>query len=243
MTRVYIPYFCIGVSYFFWKYIIVQTDIAKFFSFIFPVSFWIYGNIEGMWYIDIILAFYLIFPFLYKCIDSKKSKSITILFIVLAVWMNVFLYYYDRVYYELIAIGISKVPLLVFGIYVGKCSYEKMKIKWKNLLLVSIMWFSAYIFVPKEFMWYTWLCDIRSVLGCLYLVIILDLIKKKYINDILSFFGVITLELYLLHLFIGDVLSTYHVWENNMLRYCITIVLSVIIACFFSGIYRKKLRK
>lgn len=190
LTRVYIPYLCLGIPYFIWLYVIVNPNIVKFLTFVFPVSFWIYGNDQGMWYIDIILIFYLVFPFLYRCIETKNGKIYVITFIILGVALNISLYFLDRAYYELIGIGISKAPLMIYGIYIGKCAYERKTIKYSSMALISAAWFIAYIFVPKEFMGYTWLCDGRSVLGCLYLVLLLSFIKNKCINKILAFLAV-----------------------------------------------------
>lgn len=231
-----------GILYFFWKFIVIEFDVAKFLSFIFPISFWIYGNIAGMWYIDVILIFYFVFPFLYYCLESGRSKLYVAILMILGILVNIFLYSFDSTYYELTAIGISKIPLLILGSYVGKCAYEEKKIRWKSLFCISIIWLVAYILVSKDFIGYTWLCDIRSILGCFYVAIMIDLFKNRYLNATLAFFGTITLELYLLHLFIGDVLFTYHIYENDAVRYCLTIILSVIAAHFFSGGYRKILR-
>ncbi len=241
--RVYVPYCCLGMPYFIWKFITVQWDLPELLTFVFPVSFWIYGNAAGMWYIDAILIFYLVFPFLYRCLKTEKAKVYSFLFVLLGVIGNVLLFYLNRSYYDLVTIGISKIPLLIFGTYVGKCAYGEKKIKWNHLILISIVWFVLYMIVPDGSMGYTWLCDIRSVLGCLYLAEMLDLVKNQYISKILSFFGALTLELYLLHLFIGDVLAQYHVIQNAVVRYCMTVILSIVIACIFSVSYRKSLEK
>ncbi len=165
------------------------------------IGYWINGLLENPlccyyeWYIPTLLLFYLITPFLYK-----RKTAMLFLLLIMSVIISFIFSYFEFLYS--LHLSYQRIPVFILGFIVyrvisgeikwGKwCGFFLLLMSLLGLLLVLLsIWFNGiYIkYVPFFFM-----LPILIILG--------QIIKVTKTNLLFSFLGLISLEIYLLHLF------------------------------------------
>lgn len=242
LIKILIPYLIVSIpAYIIRNLVITNIGFIECIKDLLFISLFEYGR-NWYWYIFFILVLYVIFPYLYEMIESDKKtidneKTILNIFTFITV-ISMCLFYYANPIFGNINIMLLRVPIFVFGIYLGKLSYNKTKIesKWIFLLFLAI----GFIFLRK----FNKLMIIRYALGSIGLiicVITIQLFEKlekkkielKIVKKILEFFGKYSLEIYLVHVtvryfFLQYGMPTYRV-RYEVLMVIVSIILSIII--------------
>lgn len=211
IVRLFPLYFVIaGITYFISDLIINNLDIGKFLRDLFFVS-WFTDASTRYWYILAIAIFYLAFPFLYKYIHGGSNGFIkTILFsICWFIAVETICCFVPEVF--IFRIALERLPIFIFGIYCGKLSYNRIKLRKVTIITV---WIGGYLLfgVSKTFLFNSiaeqFYYPVRAFLSLsiiITVIIFFELLKKRMIKfhsllvTVFSWFGNITLELYLLH--------------------------------------------
>ena len=82
MKRVLVPWVCIAVPYFLFMDVIHSGSLSNFLWHVSTLSFWISGNYSGLWYISVILALYLVYPFYYRIAYGNRRMHTYILLLI-----------------------------------------------------------------------------------------------------------------------------------------------------------------
>lgn len=136
------------------------------------IPFFVEGNSNGAWFISIIVFLYFIFPYVYSFIYSGVGASsagksgrealvalrtlLLLAFFSLVYWLA---HKYDLEWFTKIEIGLGRVPLFVFGVYVGHLVKEGVPIKkWRAALIValSVLWLlvlKCYVLIDWPWWW------------------------------------------------------------------------------------------
>ena len=77
VKRVLIPFWIIGVPFYFWQEIVIYQRPIHFFTKIFLVEYWISGK-GHVWYLSVLIPLYLVFPVLYRILNQGKEKLIIV---------------------------------------------------------------------------------------------------------------------------------------------------------------------
>ena len=184
------------------------------------VPFFIEGNNNGSWFISIIVFLYFIFPYLYSFIYSneqgelKESKNELVLLLRTAVIMAFFslIYWlahkYDIEWFSKVEIGLGRIPLFVFGVYVGHLVRDKVSFNSKIVfvaILASLLWvvlLKCYVLVYWPW-WWRLFASFSGVLFSLIFASLFEAISRialgKYICAGLRSVGTYSLELYGTH--------------------------------------------
>lgn len=185
--------------------------------------FWLPGKTFHYWYIAVILLFYIIYPFVHDFVfgkDENKSKiSIYIKILSICcflVLLNILLGEYYPFYHE-IELAIPKLPMLFIGMLTGYLAKKQdLKINlyyWCGIIAVIVVSFYFMKANNKYFDQYYYIVD--KLLTIPIIALILDYFSKKEfrifrsILSILCWFGMYTLELYVIHIYLMHMVSDF----------------------------------
>lgn len=255
LVRILLTYFLIATPAIIIRDIILlDRTWINVISDLFFVSLLKNGN-RWHWYIFFISACYIIFPWLYDLIESKKkniSIEETLIQVVTSVTvLALVLYYFANRYFGNLNIMFLRIPIFIFGIYLGKLAYNKEKItnKWIFFVLLTIAMLPLRQFNK--------ILLIRYILGmvCVSLVFIIvqifESLEKREITlnpvrKFIEFFGKYSLELYLTHVTIRTFFNHFELYTYKvhfeLLMLGISIVLSLIIHYIVEKIQTKFVR-
>lgn len=197
--------------------------------------------IETWWYIPCICTFYVMSPVIYKIINSNlfvKSISISGGVIFIAVYLL------SLPHYIPINLSVGRLPIYIIGMFMGKLSLNERTLKIKDLLLMFVtgctLYSVSYLFSNSQS-----LGDFRTLRFFAYAIIIPSLVllfgclkdNESHIARIFQYLGKISLELYLVSVFIWQLLKDFHI-EYNTFSISIYVLGSLLIALGLSKISR-----
>lgn len=193
-----------------WTFVVFIKNMTGF-------NFYTVDIYSFLWFVPAIITFYLLFPLYYKLFSLAKNKTLFTLGII-AIWLFISMPFKDVARYDIYGFT-NRIPIFVFGVYLGYLSKkETLKIDvwgWIALaatFLVGIRlsyqtnFNGMYLLVPVSN------CCLPNFLlassGTLLLAGTLNLLNKikgvgLVITKILSFFGMITFELYCIQELLG----------------------------------------
>lgn len=186
------------------------------------------------WYIPTILVYYLIFPFLYKIlIRNGKVTVVCTFFTVVAICLCLFMEY---PYIEDVRVfSLSRLPIFCLGIYWGinleKFFEKRNVIIWYVLMCVGCM---LLFYFKHSTYGFTLTCGAFQLPFFLItpgLCIILVRIFRKlpsYFNRLFLFCGIMSLELYLVHLKLFENIYGLPYFTLEY-RYVYVLVLAIIV--------------
>ena len=235
-VKILIPYFLICLPAILFRDLLSSNGdilmVIKDFTFI---TFFTKGS-RWFWYILLIMFCYLIFPYFFKIFDEKQSEqseqmrllNIFTFFVVLAL----LLFNCNKLVFNRINIAFLRIPIFIFGIYLGKQSYNNRKIGLGSYLFFIIMsLLCLYLLKPHNIIIARFVLAFLAISYFSILVLFIDKFKNlfiiKVINTILSKIGDL-IHVALRRVFLHFELYTYRI-EYELLLLLITIILSIII--------------
>lgn len=160
---------------------------------------WWTGNCNFEWYIPTLIIFYILAPLFSRM--SKKYLAISIGITIIAAVMLGYFHLFQHVY-----MSYSRIPIYITGFLLYKIHAQRASIPLKKVIYISVP--GAIIFLLGMYVRLsdlTWGLTIARVSIPLFIVPMLWLIsllikKCKPLESVLSFLGLISLEIYLLHI-------------------------------------------
>lgn len=231
------------ISGVYWLFELIWTkDIWKFLLRITLCDFWVTGD-QQIWFVSLIMLCYMGYPFIFWMVYGEKKhgtiKAIVIFLLTLMIPLAVM----NKApgMYSKIEIAITRIPVFVLGSLAGKLCYDRKKIP-AQILLVSVagVLFSIYAFYvfPLKGIYGRYF----YIVGICWLIVfcmILYLLHWKQLNNILRFFGNISLELYISHIMIRRIYADSKYFREGCKRdYLVILVISVILAFCVSQIQK-----
>ena len=227
--RVVFPYLVMGGIHWILKDLLISSQsIGKFFYDWSLLSFWTRGN-RTFWYISLICILYLVSPFVF----GKGKKGI------IAAWagsviLNILLYYFAKDLFTVIEVATQRMPVYFMGMYFGTLAIEKKDI---SVLFIAAALLSAVLrFLVKPYTLSLYrLIDGPYVFFFILLYIALRTLTQK-IKDIrlLSLAGKYSLELYILHVSMRQILMSVGVDLVSAKKYALMIIAVIPLAIAFS---------
>lgn len=186
------------------------------------------------WFLGVIFAFYLIFPFFCCLIDNKRMAWFSLA-------VSVALSFVGASYFELRKNNIIYcLPFFIAGGLVFLYREEVRKIKWQIMLLVTAAAIVLYYVFKGNYL----MCLILSTI----LLIQAILIPFKR-SRIVSFISGISMEIYLSHMVIFRVIEKLHlntVFGTGVVQYVITVVIVLcgvmVFAVCWKAVWKKVMR-
>lgn len=227
--------------------VLLQLGIKRFLYDFFFLSFWNDG-VSSLWFIGFIIPMYLVYPMVHL-IFSKKNKYRTFMFIEMLIvcvmtidWMKV----HTPNFYADAKLAIYRVPIFLFGAYYANKIYEKKEFSAGDKILVITGLMGNLLLIisksyPIKFMKYI---DIEYI-KCLYAIsmviviaFILELINSRGINYVLASSGALSLELYMTHVNIRNIMTYMGFELSELWLYITCVLLSVACSIILSNICR-----
>lgn len=142
--------------------------------------------------------------------------------------------YTDNEYYQNVEIGLTRLPVFIIGAYLGKRVYEKRELPgyviWilLGLVILTFMILNANVL---HSIYRRYFYAIGGVSLTLLIPKFLDMLKWNPINQLFSFFGKISLNLYLAHVMIIRVYKLTEFYDHKrLIHYIIVLIISVAVA-------------
>ena len=209
---------------------------------------------HGGWYVMLIMPLYAIYPLIYKAQKYLEKKKADLIAVILFTVFHIFLCYYLSVtqpdIYNNYEVAFTRIPVFIIGSYMGKLVYNKNKISAGGYITTvsGIIVFLITYKMPIKFILPRFNKLLLSISICLIFVIIMYMINSKTIENILSFFGKMSLELYLTHNLINELLFKEGLC-HNIKQYILIIIISIPISYLISKLrvliiskYQKKIQ-
>ena len=209
------------------------------------LSFWIKGSMTW-WFISAILILYIFTPFYIDFFD-RNPRKITICTVLVLIILGLLIRFtsLDNIF-DYLLVFICRIPIFIIGIYIGYLIFNNKGLLLNNtiiyvfsiisLILSLLIVNPQTIYIPFALKYYTYIPLSFGI--CLYVSKVLDKFNKNF--ELLSFLGIYSLEIYLLHekilwiLMFSEkiiVIDKYHIVIN-----IIAYLLSMIAAYLWSNV-------
>lgn len=259
--RTLLPYLIIGFFFWFWKYIIADFSITDFVYNISGMSLFLVKSGETlvigqpeMWYVAFILGLYAVYPVFFSLFFGASEKHRKLSFsviLVLSVAFVLFEKYYAPEFYASTEVWLIRIPVFVLGCFSGKAAKEKKPFTVAEIIL-------CFLFIPLKVltMLLGSVLDSRmmfrylGLFGALFImfiaVFLFEKLNLKPLRKICSFFGSISLEMYMIHVMLYKVILYYipdlrtsetYSPVRNAFVYIAILVVSLILSLLFRKIY------
>lgn len=232
LKRIIVPFLIIDGLYWIYFCLYEKNDILLFLKNITLYSFWI-GKDKMVWFIALIIVLYIVYPFIFKALDSSKYSVILMLSMILMTYIGcVILKYYYPKWFSSVEIALTRIPVFLIGCYVGKLVYEKqeisMFIKLASFVFVvyGLSFFYQHPYSLVKYYRIPYLLVGPSL--AIWLSVLFDTIESKYLNSGLSIWGGLSLELYLMHIVLRKIFVSSSLYTN---REYMNYIWYIIICC------------
>ncbi len=254
LKRTFITYLLIAGPFIVWKYFISQAmtpmTIPNFALELSTLSyFWTKEGTYPFWYVPCILLFYALYPVLYKL--YKKNKLYIICLIAVSIIAEILLVYINSPIITVTERTFSRIPIFLVGILLSNFVKKEKKIALPWVIVFFVILAVTMVIYPVTNLYRIHTVLVRYCYGIMAIALIIfgafimELIKKFKATDvfikIFSFFGAISLEIYLVHVAIIRVLTHYnlHHLTHWSIYYSGILVTAIILAFGFSKLSNK----
>jgi peptidoglycan/LPS O-acetylase OafA/YrhL len=245
VKRLIIPYLLISVVAYFIIDIIISRQPLYFFYDLSSLSFW--GEQRGAWYVAMIVPIYVLFPFYYRWLQSRKNKLLSIaMCIAISVICTEIVHYYNASLYENLLLVLMRIPIFFLGCLFSYQIFEKQSVKTKTMLnfvillfLLLVLWLMAKTNVLLPFIKesvYNYVLSLSAIPLCFLLALFIEKLKFDVIGKTLRFFGKYSLELYLTNIYVKwifDYVDINYLNHHQAIKYLIIIVIGICCSVLF----------
>ncbi len=258
LKRTFITYLLIAGPFIVWKYFVsLELSPMTAPNFLLEMStlsyFWTKEGTYPFWYVPCILLFYALYPVLYRL--YKKNKFYIVGLIVISVIVEVVLVIINSPVITTTERTFSRIPIFLVGILLSDFVKKEKRISTPWVIVSFLVLFVTMVICPATKFYRIHTILVRYLYGVMSICLIIavaftmESIKKFKATDVVikvfSFFGGISLEIYITHVAIIRILTHYNLHHMTYwsIYYAGIIVSSVILAFGFSKISNKILNK
>ena len=248
LKRILIPYLIIGTVYWWLRHYIFLHTPERFWEDLSLVSFFTRGVVT-FWYIVLILCLYLAAPLLLALFRTRLRTPILIVCFGLYLAFNCWLAARDPHRFHYLEKATTRFFIFTLGCYFGQIVYEKRAMS-RLWVLYGILVMTCHNLVPfvvklhahfmpvklSKRMW----CGAAALALCALLPILLELLQAERLNRFLSYMGSISLELYLSHVALKNIVRMscpdMQSWRTSkcLIVYGVVVILG---ATLFSSLF------
>ena len=230
--RILIPYLIFATPLYLWKNVIEggNFNLNAIIGDISTLNFWRYG-MQTTWYVCAILLYYILVPIL--SVFVRKNRIIGIGVILCSYLLNQILWWVLPSY-SVTSIAWTRLPVFILGIFIS-CHGEVIRIntkKWKTaLIFIAVLltivfpyreWYKSFFGNRPEYLWAGYVFIAPGVLLIIYEVV---LRLPDIINKWLRVFGKVSLEIYIIHVFVLRILDYFKLQKVLFAWYYVVVTL------------------
>ena len=224
ISRVVIPALLISLPYWFCTDFLFKRNGPGMFlldwSFL---SFWTHGN-RTVWYVSLIVLLYLLYPPIFR---MQKKRSAYIVLLMLAVTAAVTaLFVLAPEIYQIHEIASTRIPVFLAGSLTGEMLFAEDAEKHRNApavtlyTVLSLALFVTAFVISKAYpdtaeMLYRFGCGGAGIILSLLTALLLEKFPCTRVQHCLKTAGGISLELYLVHIFIKNLLTAARIGQKS----------------------------
>lgn len=231
--RFYFPFFLIYLPFLLRTVLTGNFDLWRFFTRVTTIEFWLYGNTNGMWYIAISMALYIVTPLLFVWLsrDNKSCVCKILLAIAFTIGINFTIRLLLPAYWNIVEIGLKQVPFFFFGMLVAYYSMKDIGGAHLRILYLAVCVLYPLLRISGiEIPYATPMLKLMFYLivsCCLFSLV--DSFRIPVVGPVLRWFGKYTLELYLLHIFLDGLFSSplFHLHKSHIIILAVTVSIIV----------------
>lgn len=250
IVKIGIPYVLASLPAVIWRDVFAQGRgvffAAKDFFF---VTFFTEGS-RWFWYIGFCLVIYAIFPYIFQILEDSRDRFTEEfrLYTLLTMITVACLVIYKTPVWDRIEIALLRLPVFIAGAFYGKSSYEKRKANWKWLVVFGLAFLIRWMDIrdPMGVIVRRYSLGALNICICFGIAVLFAWFSLKPLRMVLEWFGKYSLEIYLLHLIIREVLnkSGYYTWHirYEMIVVCGSVALAVLLQ-FVTNVLSRPLLK
>lgn len=216
LTRIVPSAWLIYTLYWFIRYIVLNFDLGLFVSRMTLMRFWVTGD-QTMWFVSAIIAFYLLYPLIYKWLFFKPEYQLLRFIVLLAVAYGgiILIAKCFPGWYGNVEIALTRLPVFLMGCYAGKFVKEGKRIHWLIAALAIIGVAVFFIVLDMKLVKGTsqrFFYAFGGVTITVFLALFFEICERLTKNPdlgLIRFFtwvGGFSLELYLAHIMLNQVL-------------------------------------
>ena len=238
LRRVLIPYILVGGI--FWIHVDCFTQNIGFrraLADFFYVTFFTEG-VNNLWFVGFICVMYLLFPAEYHLIyKAKRGRLWFVLTMAASVLLAVCMSRFTPALFKNTNIAVTRIPVFFLGIYAGRSIKENRTIPHAAAAGFILLGFLArYCVVHYHIKGYvnryaTSIFGLAVMMLCIYVLRLLHSVRP--VRAILRFFGRYSLEFYLLHILLWQLMGEkgwpLHEKKGYLIMVCICAVLAVLL--------------
>ena len=232
--RVLLPTLAVTILYWLWFDLIHQKNgIIRLLLDWTGLSFWTHG-VTTVWYVSFILFCYLCYPLIFKM--QKKNRNLVLVLAAAMVAMLCVTALFMPEVYDRYEIALTRIPVFLIGSYLGEYLLNKQLPESSKLVLnlytfISVIAFAASIMVIGQnhtigVMLYRYGSGGIGILICFVVCWVLEKWTIKGISGFLKYWGAVSLELYLIHVMIRNVVheSPLGGWTGTAQRLAVIVI-------------------
>lgn len=241
-TRLLIPYFILSIPVFAINIIYEGGSFVDFILRVTTVSFW-YSPHEGMWFIAMIIPLYLLSPIVFGVVKKLKHQWLVIILysaiLIMMIMIAKYSTFSDDYFY--------KAMFFFIGMWIAPSIKKGRRVNWVLIVFFTLILYGIalyfpilkdvprYLFLFPAFLFivcagYEWLCRY----------------SKNVISRFSDFWGRISLEMYLTHVYFAGLFMQFHVvlfpkspLLTAYLQYTIVIVFSIICSTWVNRLSKR----
>lgn len=227
--------------------IAIDGNVKDYLSCVSTLGFWTRG-VWYDWYIPAIILFYVLYPLICKLIDKLGAFFVVILTLFVVGIIGYLQILTDCQFGDIRMFALSRFPIFVLGAYWGYLSFQNKERKPLSIFLgisgIIGLLFYFWFLVNTHFSLFS---GVRQFLHILYVPGMCFLLSEmlefsykhiKLINRFFSFSGVMSLELYLIHVKFFGIMPFFD--PNYRIVYGLSIVFVTFLLAYFVNILLRK---
>lgn len=215
-----VVYLITALPFCLWQNIVEHRSFLYFLFDLSSFSYWFKTENSPSWYISLILFLYLLYPPLNKLMFGKKGGNVrpiavTVILSLIFIAVAYYLSRNEKAVWDCIERAFTRVPCFLVGCCCGKFIYEKKKFGIFSFLFLFSCLLSRYAleWITFRFRYFLTIIPIMLVISTALLFLI-RIMNLKSVSSILCFLGSMTLELYLTHNFMSEILQYYQMTKG-----------------------------
>lgn len=249
ITRIIIPCVLTDIIYCIYHKWSLKTFIFN----ITGITFYFYNASSFLWFIHAIVTLYILFPIYYIFYKNRKNKILSSIISIL-IWFVLVKIFENNIREDLF-IFINRIPVFLIGVLLGQMLIENKDYNNRLIIIIAsviLLIFGGYemhlcydynhYLLVKYSYWF-----IPAICLTLFVVVISAYIfeKLKILDNIFSWLGSISLELYCCQVIINIIISPYlkHITDLVLIQNILKLIVIIIVSWLFATAcnYIKKL--
>lgn len=199
-TRILVPYLVLSIPYYLFHWIVDGGGILIFLENISTISF--YTRHEGAWFVAFLIPLYFLTPWIARVIKHINNARFYV-FLICILLSVLGIIPFSNGLINNIQVFFRHAPAYILGYWIGKYVYESKVVTFYrliNYLIVVLVLYVVFMYIkmPKN-----WLIIVPLLLVVIFFI---DNTPNSYTNNFLGFMGKISLESYLLNIYLPVVL-------------------------------------